>query len=67
MNLTLEGEGGVSQKMTGDDMKTQGWGKGLMAKYPHFTERTMFCRGSNFPTIYVRKGGGEAGGSRKMT
>ena len=33
---SLKGEGGVDQKMTCDDMMTQGGG--LMTKYPLFTE-----------------------------
>ena len=39
MTSALEGEGGVGQKMTCDDMMTQG-GEGvrLMTKYPLFTE-----------------------------
>ena len=40
MTSSLEGEGGVGQKMTCDDMMTQkggGGGKGLMTKYPLLT------------------------------
>ena len=36
MTSSLEGEGGVGQKMTCDDMMTRGGG--LMTKYPLFTE-----------------------------
>ena len=38
MTSSLEGEGGVRQKMTCDDMMTGGGrgGKGLMTKYPFF-------------------------------
>ena len=40
MTSSLEGEGGVGQKMTCDDMMTleRVGGKGLMTKYPLFTE-----------------------------
>ena len=37
MTSSLEGEGGVGQKMTCDDMMTRGV-KGLGTKYPLFTE-----------------------------